>query len=151
MGAVEYMRVGLARLDSIDVLAVLRRPPSVYLLVVILTGAQLVAFVVSGTVCRVSTGGSAIMLMLLLALALRSRIAWALLALMNAIQLLATLAALLPVSGTGSANLQWGHIVVMLLTGAALEATFLSPAMRQYVRTPVWRDGDEPERLHGSS
>lgn len=124
-------------------LTTLRRPPLTYLLAVTLTGAQAVAFVVSGTVSGISAGGSALMLILLLALAARSKITWALLILMNAIQLLAVFIALLPVAGNGSADVLWVHIVVMLVTGVALEAVLLSPAMRRFVLTPVRQDGDQ--------
>jgi len=124
-------------------LTTLRRPPLTYLLAVILTGVQLIAFVVSGTVSDISPGGSALMLILLLALAARSRITWALLILMNTIQLLAVFIALLPVAGNGSADVLWVHIVVILVTGVALEAVLLSPAMRQFVLAPVRQDGDE--------
>jgi hypothetical protein len=128
-------------------LTTLRRPPLTYLLAVTLTGAQLVAFVVSGTVSGISPGGSALMLILLLALAARSKITWALLILMNAIQLLAVFIALLPAARNDSAQVLWVHIVVMLVTGVALEAVLLSPAMRRFVLTPVRQDGDQCTQL----
>ncbi|MDA8067896.1 MAG: hypothetical protein M0T77_04700 [Actinomycetota bacterium] len=140
------MHANLARLGSIKRLAALRQPPLVYVVLVTLTGAQLAAFLVSGTVSRVSTGGSALMLVLLLALGLRSRFAWALLVLMNAVQLFAVLVALLPGTGNGSDNLLWSHIAVSLLTGVLLEATLLSPAMRQF----VWSQDGEGDQLDRS-
>jgi hypothetical protein len=110
------------------------RRPWAYLLFVLLTGAQLGLFVLAGVLSHVSTHGSEFMLVLIVALAFRSRIAWTLLVLLNAIPLLAVLMAPLgSSSSTGSGHVLWGHLALMLITGIALEATLLSPAMRRFV------------------
>lgn len=103
-------------------------PPPVYFLFVLLTGAQLGLFVLSGALGHVSTHGAELMLALILALAFRSRIVWGLLVLIDGIPLFGVVASL----GMGGQTL-WGHVAVMLLTGVALEATLLSSPMRQFV------------------
>lgn len=74
------------------------------------------------------------MLVLIVALAFRSRIAWSLLVLANAIPLLAALIAPVGLTSNATGHLQWGHLAVMLITGIALETTLLSDAMRRFVR-----------------
>ncbi len=107
--------------------------PWAYLLFVLLTGAQLGLFVLAGVLSHVSIHGSEFMLVLIVALAFRSRIAWTLLVLLNAIPLLAVMMAPLGSSSSSSGRVLWGHLALMLITGIALEATLLSPAMRRFV------------------
>ena len=108
----------------------------VYLLFVLLTGVQLGLFVLAGVLSHFSTRGSEFLLVLLVALAFRSRIAWSLLVLLNGIPLLALLMVPMGGSSNGSGHVLWGHLSLMLVTGVALEATLLSPAMRRFVGRP---------------
>jgi hypothetical protein len=103
-----------------------RRLPKVFFLYVGLTILQPALFVLVGALQHLNTRGIWFMVVLLLALARSSRIAWVLLLVINAIPLLAVGAAV----GT---EVLWSHLVVMVLTGIALEATLLSAAMRQHV------------------
>jgi hypothetical protein len=78
------------------------------------------------------------MAVLLVALVYGSRIAWVMLLALNALPLLAV-----PGAPFGSGVL-WSPVVVIVLTGVALQATLLSPAMRQHVgrrRNPSDPDG----------
>jgi hypothetical protein len=103
-----------------------RRLPDVFFVYVTLTVLQPTLFVLVGALDHLNKRGIAFMVVLLLALAVRSRIAWVLLIVLNAIPLLAIGAILAP-------SVLWSHVAVMVLTGVALEATLLSPAMRQHV------------------
>ena len=111
------------------------RLPSVYLLFVVLSGLQLALFKLSGAVAHVSGRGSLFMVVLLVALGFRSRLAWGLLVAVDAIPIVS-----LPLALVGSGNTLWGHVAVSLLTGVALEATLLSRAMR-------WFAAGRPVRL----
>jgi hypothetical protein len=106
------------------------RPRNGYLAFVGLAILQPVLFVLVGAL-HLNTRGIAFEFVLLVALAFRSRIAWVLLIVLNAIPLLAVLAVI------GGGHVQWTHVIVMVLTGVSLETALLSQAMRQYVgRTP---------------
>jgi hypothetical protein len=83
-------------------------------------------FVLVGALHHPNERGMAFLAVLLLALAYGSRIAWGLLVVLDAIPLLAVGAA----AGPG---VVWSHVVVVVLTGVALETTLLSPAMRRHV------------------
>jgi hypothetical protein len=92
-----------------------------------LTVLQPALFVLVGALHQPNKRGIAFMVVLLLALAYGSRIAWVVLIVVNAIPLLAIGAALGP-------GILWSHMVVMVLTAVALEATLLSGAMRRHIR-----------------
>lgn len=104
-----------------------RRLPDVLVLYVALSVLQPALFVLVGALHHPNERGLAFMAFLLVALAYRSRIAWVMLLALNALPLLAVLGA-----SFGSGVL-WSHVAVIVLTGVALEATLLSPAMRQHV------------------
>ena len=103
-----------------------RRTPGVFLLFVGLTVLQPALFVLVGALGHPNTGGIAFMVVLVLALAYGSRLAWVLLIVLNAIPLLAIGAAFGP-------GVLWSHVVVMVVTGVALEATLCSRAMREHI------------------
>ncbi len=103
-----------------------RRLPGVLLLFVGLTALQPALFVLVGALDHPNTGGIAFVVVLVLALGYGSRIAWVLLIVLNAIPLLAIGAAFGP-------GVLWSHVVVMVLTGVALEATLCSWAMREHI------------------
>jgi hypothetical protein len=67
------------------------------------------------------------MLVLLVGLGFRSRLAWLLLVIVNAIPLLAIGAIV------ASGEILWANVLVMVGTGIALEAILVSQAMRQFV------------------
>jgi hypothetical protein len=101
----------------------------VYLLLVGLTALQPVLFVAGGGLTDVSTRGAAFVACLLVWLAYRSRIAWALLVVTNAVPLAAGAA-------MAMTTLPWAwsvNLYIVLLTGALLEAVLLSSAMRRYI------------------
>jgi hypothetical protein len=104
-----------------------RRLPGVLFLYFGFTVLQPALFVFVGALHHLNPRGIWFIVVLLLALAFRSRVAWVLLIVVNAIPLLAVGAAV-------GSEVQWGHLAVMVLTGVALEATLLSAAMRQHVR-----------------
>jgi len=109
------------------------RPSTALLVVVGLAVLQPVLFVLVGAV-HLNTRGIAFEFVLLVALAFRSRIAWGLLIVLDAIPLLAVLAVI------GGGHVQWSHVIVMVLTGVSLETALLSQPLRQYVsRTPDHR------------
>lgn len=103
-----------------------RRLPGAFFLYVALTVLQPMLFVLVGALHHLNGRGIGFMVVMLFALGYRSRIAWVLLIVLNAIPLLAIGASLGP-------GVLWSHLAVMVLTGVALEATLLSPAMRQHV------------------
>ncbi len=110
------------------------RLSGVYLLLVALTGLQLALFTLLGVIEHVSMRGTLFMMFLLVGLALRSRLAWRALVLVNAIPVLA-----LPLAIVGSGDVLWGHVALSFLTGLALEATLLSAAMRRFTGGQVQR------------
>jgi hypothetical protein len=104
-----------------------RRLRDVLFLYVVLSVLQPALFVLVGALHHPNGRGLAFIAVLLVALAFGSRIAWVILLALNALPLLGVLGA-----AFGSGVL-WSHVVVIVLTGVALEATLLSPAMRQHV------------------
>jgi hypothetical protein len=109
----------------------------VYLLLVTLTALQPALFVLDGALSGLSTGGATFVACLLVWLAYRSRVAWALLVVTNAVPLLAA-------TGLAVTTPPWSWsitICLALLSGALLEAVLLSPAMRRELdrRGPVAR------------
>lgn len=110
-----------------------RRPPNVLLVFLGLTILQPVLFVLVGALPHLDTRGIGFLLVLLIALAYRSRIGWGLLLVVDGVPLLAA-ASLSGNAVAAGGHLMWSHAVAMLVTGVALEAVLLSKPMRQYIR-----------------
>jgi hypothetical protein len=102
------------------------RLPRVYLLYVLLTVLQPVVFLAFGAIKHVSATGSVLALLLLIALGFGSRIAWGLLIVVNAIPVVAALAAI-------GGHTLWRNFALTLITGVVLEAVLLSVDMRRHV------------------
>lgn len=117
-----------------------RRPPNAFFLLLVLTILQPGLFVLVGAVHDLNTRGIGFVIVLLVALANGSRLAWVLLVVTNGVPLLAVVS----LSGGAVAaggRLMWSHAVVMVLTGVGLEAVLLSKPIRQYIGSRRPRTG----------
>jgi hypothetical protein len=103
-----------------------RGVPHAFWIVVALTALQPGLLVLVGAQHGLNDRGAAFVVVLLVALARRSRVAWGLLLVIDAIPLLAIGAAWGP-------GVIWSHLFVMVASSAALEAALLSPALRRYL------------------
>lgn len=113
----------------------MRTLPRVVWLYIALQIAQPVLLELVGALAGpINKPGSAFVALLLVGLAYRSRIAWTLLLLMNA------LLALLGLTILGGGSVLWAHVAVAFGTGVALVALLASRRMRDHVwsrRYPV--------------
>jgi hypothetical protein len=103
------------------------RLPRVILIYVSLIAVQPMVFLATGAVNHVPLRGAVVMTCLVVGLARRSRIAWMLLLLSEALPLLALGAVL------SGGHVLWTHVAAMSLTGVALEIALLSTPMLAYV------------------
>lgn len=103
------------------------RLPRIYLPFVVLTVCQPLLFIVAG-VTHGPDRGLWLMILLLFGLAWGSRVAWGLLVVLNLFPLLAV-----GLAAGSSGHTLWGNVALLLLTGLALEAMLLAPAMRHHV------------------
>jgi hypothetical protein len=106
----------------------MRRLPRVVCLYVALQIAQPVLFELVGALSGpINKRGSAFVALLLVGLAYRSRMAWTLLLLMNAVLALPVLTIL------GGGNALWTHVAAAVGTGVALVALLASRQRREHV------------------
>lgn len=106
----------------------MRSLPRVVWLYVVLQIAQPVLFELVGALSGpINKRGSVFVALLLVGLVYRSRVAWTLLLLMNAVLTLPVLAIL------GGGNVLWTHVAAAVGTSAALVALLASRHMREHV------------------
>lgn len=106
----------------------MRSFPRVIWLYVALQIAQAALFELVGALSGpINERGTAFLVLVLLGLAYRSRIAWTLLLVMNAWLTLAVVAIV------GSGDVLWSHVAVAVGTGVVLVAVLVSHQMREHV------------------